>query len=384
MPDPSLTAPRDLVEVSVAVPTLADVAAGVLASLGWERFPNRLGLCESRGACVLLVDGLGAEALAAHPEQAPFLHAALCRGRVLPAGFPSTTATSITSFGTACMAGVHGMVGYQMAVPGTALLLNALHWDTAVDPLAWQPLPTVFEMADAAGARAVAVAKREFRDSGLTRAALRGAEFVGADVFGEIVAALHRIFAESRTDPRRYLVYAYLSDLDWAGHGHGVGSPDWRWQLRFVDHLVAAIVEALPPGFRLYVTGDHGMVDVGERIDIESEPDLLADVRLVGGEARVRYLYTADGVSAAVAARWRDRLDGRAVVLLRDEAIERGWFGPVDDRVRPRIGDVVVALTDDSALVCAETRPREARLAGHHGSLTSAEQYVPLLEFSAE
>jgi hypothetical protein len=67
-------------------------------------------------------------------------------------------------------------------------------------------------------------------------------------------------------------------------------------------------------------------------------------------------------------------------VVSRDEAIAAGWFGPrVSDGVRARIGDVIAAARDDVALVRRATEPVESSFIGHHGSLTTAEQRVPLL-----
>jgi hypothetical protein len=104
-------------------------------------------------------------------------------------------------------------------------------------------------------------------------------------------------------------------------------------------------------------------------------------VALLGGEARARYLYVHDGALDDVLATWRDRLSDDACVCSRDEAIERGWFGPVAKDFRPRIGDVVVAAVSDIAIVATKTEVAEARLIGHHGSMTPAEQRVPLAAF---
>ena len=70
----------------------------------------------------------------------------------------------------------------------------------------------------------------------------------------------------------------------------------------------------------------------------------------------------------------------RAWVVSRDEAIEAGWFGvAVRDEVRVRIGDVVAAARDSATMVRRTVEPVESSLVGHHGSLTSAEQRIPLL-----
>jgi hypothetical protein len=153
--------------------------------------------------------------------------------------------------------------------------------------------------------------------------------------------------------------------------------------LQLVDRFVEQLVEWLPAGARLYVTADHGMVDISAegRIDVDAEPSLRDGVEVMAGEARARYLYVRDGALDDVLATWRERLGSDAVVCARDEAIDAGWFGPVTDAYRARIGDVIVAALADIAVVASKRHPNEARLIGHHGSLTAAEQLVPLASF---
>jgi hypothetical protein len=47
--------------------------------------------------------------------------------------------------------------------------------------------------------------------------------------------------------------------------------------------------------------------------------------------------------------------------------------------VAPRIGDVVAAAYGDVAVIASEAEPLESALVGLHGSMTPAEQEVPLL-----
>jgi hypothetical protein len=73
-------------------------------------------------------------------------------------------------------------------------------------------------------------------------------------------------------------------------------------------------------------------------------------------------------------------LADRAWVVSREEAIAAGWFGDrIGDDVRPRIGDVVAAARDCAALVRRTVEPLESSLIGQHGSMSTAEQRVPLL-----
>jgi len=268
-----------------------------------------------------------------------------------------------------------------VAVPRSNRLLNALHWPKDVDPLAWQPKPTLFERATAAGVAAVHVAPGAFADSGLTRAVLRGAEYRAASKMGALAA--ESVAALESSD--RVLVTAYHGDLDAVGHGFGVSSPAWTYQLAHVDRLAEQIAQALPFGAVLYVTADHGMVNVApeDKVDADLVPELRAGVALLGGEARARHVYARPGAADDVLAIWREVLGEHAWVASREEAISYGWFGPPDYSVIDRIGDVVAAAAGTTAIVASHAEPHESGFAGQHGSLTAAEQLVPMLAYAA-
>jgi hypothetical protein len=366
----------DFVEPAYDGRTLGNVLPAVATALGVDVgfHETTLVLPPARRYVVMLIDGLGHRLLGAHAEHAPFLYALLREPGV--AGVPSTTATSLTSLGTALTPGQHGLVGYTSRIPGTDRLLNALMWDKQVDPLEWQPHDSAFARLRAAGVHATVVSKREFVDSGLTVCGLRGAEFVGGDRVGERIAGA---VAGSAEEPS--VTYVYDGDLDWTGHRYGVDSPQWRAQLAAIDAEVEQLREALDPGVRLVVVADHGMVDSprGSRIDVDEHLELRAGVRLLGGEARFRHLYCTSGAVDDVLATWREHLAERADVLSRDEAIERGWFGQVASQVRPRLGDVVVASRGDHAVMSSADFPYETLLVGLHGSLTAVEMEIPIL-----
>jgi len=341
-----------------------------------EQVPGGLVLPEAPAYVVFLVDGLGARLLERYAEAAPYL-ASLIGGQAPgTAGVPSTTATSLSSLGTALPPGAHGLVGFTSRIPGTGRLLNALAWDKQVDPKEWQPHATAFTGLRLNGASVTVVNKREFRGSGLTVAAHRGAEFVGADRVGERLAAA--VAASSR---RPSLTYLYDGDLDWTGHRYGVASDSWLQQLSMVDAEAEHLRESLPPDVRLLVIADHGMVDspIASRVDVDAEPALRDGLFLMGGEARFRHLYCRSGAIDDVAATWRSVLGDRADVLTREEAIGRGWFGTVEPLVMPRLGDVVVACRGDHAVISTTDFSYESTLIGLHGSLTADEMLIPLL-----
>lgn len=357
--------------------SLDALATSVLASLGVPDEPNPLHLAPTERACLLLIDGLGWELLRAHPAAAPFLSEIAMTAAPLTAGFPATTATSLGSIGTGRPPGQHGIFGYQVAIPGTGKLLNALTWNAAVDPVTWQPGSTIFERAARAGVRALRVAPGQLDGTGLSTASMRGAEYLPAGTLGALVS---RSVAALASDVPAFAL-VYFGDLDATGHVLGCTSDAWLYQLAHVDKLAEQLASALPHGTVLHITSDHGMIDVPEadRIDFDAVPDLNDGVALLGGEARARHIYCEPGAAGDVIAAWREVLGGRAWVASREKAVADGWFGPVQDAFASRIGDVIVAPCGPWAVIASKSEPRESAMIGLHGSLTQSDQLVPLL-----
>ena len=186
--------------------SLADLSASILASLTGDAAANVLGLPEIGRVCLLIVDGLGLELLRGHQAAAPFLAELAFNSRPLTAGFPSTTVTSLgLARHRAARRERTGCSATRSRSPATERLLNGLHWPKDVDPVAWQPRPTIFERAAAAGVTAVHVAPGAFRNSGLTRATLRGADYRAARLARRARRADRRRARESD----RVLVSAY-------------------------------------------------------------------------------------------------------------------------------------------------------------------------------
>jgi hypothetical protein len=361
--------------------SLPDLATSLLASLGVTAEPNPLSLPPASRACLLVVDGLGWELLRDHPAAAPFLSELAVHGGPLTAGFPATTVTSLSSLGTGRPPGQHGMLGYQVAIPGRLKLLNGLRWDSSVDPLTWQPGETVYQRAAEAGVSAFRVAAPALEKTGLSAAVMRGNSYRPADSLGALAAEA----AAALRAADRALVTVYHGQLDSTGHVFGCGSDAWRYHLGHVDKLAEQLASAIPAGTPLYVTADHGMVDVGpaDRIDADTTPGLLDGVALLGGEPRARHVYAVPGAAADVLQAWQAIVGSRAWVLSREEAIGAGWFGPVEPWLADRIGDVVAAPAGSWAVIASKAEELESSLIGMHGSLTSADQLVPLLRLGA-
>lgn len=355
---------------------LACVLPSAAAALAVPGYWDLLGLGEERRhVVVLLVDGLGLHALQRNLPSAPFLSSQSIM--TLQAAIPTTTPTGLASLGTGLPPGSHGLVGASFLVEGHRGLLHPLNWQDSPSPVAVQPHPTLFERVAERGVTVTSVSPRAYEDSGLTRAALRGGDYRGADGVGERLAET----AHALTGGDRGLTYVYWPDLDRTGHGHGVDSDHWRSELRHVDYLTERIHDLLGPDDLLLVTADHGMVDCDaeHRVDIDGIDALRHQVLLIGGEPRCRYVYTRPGHAADVADAWRDELGEVAWVMTRDEAVAAGYLGDTDPQMMSRIGDVVVWARGHWSLASSIVDDRVSRLRGQHGSLTPDEVDIPLV-----
>ena len=371
---------------SYGIASLADVLPGAAAALGvpverGELPDDPLDLTAAVGGArrvlVLLIDGLGSDLIRAHADLAPTLAGLAAPVGDLSAPCPSTTPVSLATLGTGLPPGSHGILGFVTDIPGTDRTLNHVQWADDPDPDVWQAQRTVFEHAVAAGVTATAVGPYAYAGSGLTRAVYRGATYRGAVSHGDLCALSLRALAATP----RALVYGYIPELDLTGHVRGIDSPSWRAQLALVDAVVEQLVAGLPDDAALVVTADHGMLDVPRetRLDLDGEPGFGDGVRVLAGEPRARYVHAVPGAADDVLARWRELLGDRAWVAGRDEAAASGVFGPVDEALAARIGDVVALARGSWALVTPEREPGPSRLAAYHGSLTATELAIPLL-----
>ena len=352
-----------------------------------------LGFPDAASAIVVLVDGLGYWNLNMRLGHAPYLRSLMREGanqRPISTCAPSTTVAAMATFGTGTCPGLTGMAGYTQLDPEGDRIIQLIQFkdplmpkaeaDKAgplVDPHDLQREPTVFERLVAEGVEVTSSGLAKFEGSPLTEAALRGGRYVAG------VTPSDRVRAAARAARTPGLTYLYIRDADKVGHADGWDSEQWVGTFERIDAQLSMLKREAPKGTLIVVVADHGMVTVDprERIDIAAEPELARGVRLVGGEPRALMLYAERGEDPdSIARRWRDRLEDRALVRTRREAIADGLFGPVDPRVEPMLGDVIVQAAGAVTLVDTRIQSDKAtRLPSVHGSQTMLEMDIPCL-----
>ena len=117
---------------------------------------------------------------------------------------------------------------------------------------------------------------------------------------------------------------------------------------------------------------------MGDRV-VRVHPEVLSHVDFQSGEARFRWLHGLPGSSSSLLRAAREHHSNTAWVVSAEQVLDERWFGSkVLPEVRARLGDVALVAREPVAYDDpTDTGPYE--LIGRHGSMTSAEVYVPLL-----
>ena len=359
---------------------LSQITPSIFSSLGLDSALDHLAVGQSPHGreLLFLIDGFGINTFEQYAEVMPTMSRMFNHG-LIQTSFPSTTATSLATLTTGTMPGAHGMLGYTVQVPRSGgRLLNALKWDERVDPENWQPVQTLFERASVAGINVTHVAAKRYENSGFTRAVFRGAQYKGANVFADLVSETK---AALQATPS--FVYLYVNDLDSAGHSDGVGSDKWVAALGMIDQLVSQLMKEVPKGTRMWITSDHGMVNVEEKIIIGRDNPLLDGVSVVAGEPRARHIYLTNDSPAAredAASLWQQFLHDRALVLTREQALSSNLFGTdVSADALDRMGEIIAIARGGLVLLDADRADKEGAMVGHHGGDSDIESQVGLL-----
>jgi hypothetical protein len=361
---------------------LSQITPSIFSALGLSTAQDLLSVGPSPFGreLLFLIDGFGADVINNYSDAMPTI-SRLTKFGTVKTSFPSTTATSLATLTTGTLPGTHGMLGYTVQVPRSGgRILNALKWDERVDPVNWQPVPTLFERAVAENINVTHVAAKRYENTGFTRAVFRGAKYKGANVSADLIAETRSALKETPS-----FVYLYVNDLDAAGHSDGVGSEKWLAALSMIDQMFANLMKELPQGVRIWLTSDHGMINVDEKIVIGQDNPLLNGVAVIGGEPRARHIYLnseldSPGARLEVAATWQEFLGNRATVLTRENAITQNLFGAqISADAIDRMGDVIAIAQNTVVLLDPARSEKEGAMVGHHGGDSEIESQVGLL-----
>lgn len=349
---------------------------------------------------LFLLDGFGYEQWTRYRNRHDLLSALATRGTVTPLTtiYPSETAAAITTVHTGRSPVEHGLLGWHQYLESAGRIVQALPFTTLDGESLETASPSadarelfegeaLYERAGAAGIDSYAIQPVEFVDSGYSRATTAGAERVGYETVADLALSIRRVLEDASG---RTYVYAYEPTVDTVSHADGTTADRYLANLEAIlDRLRRELVERLETDVAertlLLMTADHGIVDTvpAENVDLSERDEWPAlretfrrdadgEPRLpTGGARNVHFHVRPDRVEEARRI-LESALEMRT--FTRDEALERGLFGPeapssLFDR---RCGDLIGVHRDRGVWW------RRTNSIGMHGGLTREELVVPL------
>ncbi len=324
-------------------------------------------VADASAVVLLVLDGLGWEAIQTHRERLPVL--SRLDGGPITTVVPSTTSAALTSITTGTAPAEHGMVGYRMLV--RAGVLDVLRWKMP-DGTGGPPPESVAPVRPFFGLPVPVVTRQQFQRGGFTAAHMRGARFFGWRVTSVLVMRCLHLVQEGE-----HFVFAYYDGVDSVAHTYGLHDTFFPAELAWVDRLVGELLAALPPSAALVVTSDHGQVHLETQLTLAPISGLID---CFAGDVRFRFLHARRGAAGELHGAANECFGEQAWVLSRDQLVDEGWLGPKPPAtdVLERLGDVVLAAREPVGFM-DPTHPRESTMLSGHGSVTSAEMLVPLL-----
>ena len=304
--------------------------------------------------------------------------------------FPSTTASVLTTLATGEWPAAHAALGWFLYLPEIGQVSTILPFirrsdgksltKLGVEPERAFPVPPLVSRIDRA---TISLAPADIAGSVYSRYLAGGSRRDGYTTLGEAVdAVLGRIV--DATGPT--FTYVYWPNVDAAAHKYGATHRNVATAVAELDLQMNRLAVEAPPGARVVLTADHGLLDADEEETHWIVPgDELSEClsREPSGDAREVYFAVKDGQGSTFRARFAARFEDRFLLLTTTEAEDLRLFGPgpLSAVSRQRLGDLVAVSAGRDAIRYRWSDQPEATkpYASHHSGLTPEEMRVPLI-----
>jgi hypothetical protein len=339
---------------------------------------NSLKFESSDSFLVILVDGLGVVNLRHAAAHARFLNHESTKRSSLFSGFPTTTASSLTSLATGLVNGDHSIIGYRVHDRSLGKSINFLN-DLGADlnPRVYQSSETVSERGLRSGVDVIGIGSAEYEHSGFTKATMPAAKYQPANSIAERFAAAKRQLRSSGK-----LLYLYIPELDQSAHRFGSDSNSWLALVEEVDSELRRLSKDVPKNVKCVLTADHGILNVPKTRHVYlDEFDSFSELLDIGGDPRAPFLYFPLGTDLeAKRAELEQDLNRYCSFATFDELAEAGWLSRPSENSRRLVPDFVIIAKGERVFYHRDfASKRSLEMIGQHGGLSKAEWEVPLI-----
>ena len=321
---------------------------------------NRLALPRVSSAILVLVDGLGLVNLSERKAHAKELFAAVTDSKLYSSA-PSTTAVSLAGLATGGTPVDHGVLGYSAFDRQAERVLSFLK----ISPEDARTHKQVWQRAHEFSV--TSVGPTAYAASGFTELTFGSFDYRGANKLSDrFDIALQAAMSGSS------LVYLYVPELDQIGHRFGWLSQKWVQALEDLDlEFRRADQIARKNRVGIFLTADHGMVDVPTSGHVEIAPYFPTAIA-VTGDPRCRFIYLEETVDFA---EMPSELNSVGFLVSYADFATAAYGAIPDGDLKP---DFVLLAKEGFAFYDERfSEPKSRLIVGQHGSVSNAELRVP-------
>jgi len=370
--------------------SLVNLVASIGQSFGrTAEYPTSIALEQTEldkydNVILLVIDGMGYN----YVQSSTGLYKNHCHAK-LTSVFPSTTATSITSFLTGLAPQQHGLTGwftYLQEVGGVTAVLPCMLRGSqesiskqGIDIAKLYNHPSFFDELTCGSAIVSPnwILDSEFNQCHTGRAQPCGYEGMD-DMFAEMAHCV------KRAKGRQY-IYAYWPEFDHLSHVNGNQSDtvaEHYQQLQKATEQFLAQVKGT--NTLLLIAADHGFIDTspGRCITVNDHPLMQACLRMpLSGEPRVAYCYVHEGKDEMFINYVNTHFSQQLDCVPSKALLNANWFGlgEAHSQLAKRIGDYTLIMKENFIIKDWLDSEKHFFHLGVHGGISKQEMFIPLI-----
>ena len=352
-----------------------------------------------RKVVTFFVDSFGWAFWKAHGDRFRTTRAVMEKGVVTPisALFPSTTAASVSTLNLGAPPSAHALYEWNIYIPAYGEVIQSLafaplgrHGQDACVKKGYDPAKmlevheTVHQRLARHGVRSVQFSNRSYAGSAYNSVASAGADVIRHGTLSEALVQLKQMLEQ---DADKAWLGFYWASIDTIAHIHGPGTAFHAAEIASFWSTFDAVFRDVDSDDTVYLFfADHGQVyaDVRDTIYINERFPQIADCLPASptgnriypnGAPRDVFLHVRPERQDDVLCTLQQGLDGIALVLPMNEALDQGLFGPgpVSPELRRRLGDILILPFQGHFVWWRERGVMANAFNGHHGGLAPDE-----------